>query len=78
MAQPVFTPDIQAIAKMKLSRFLPTTGDPATLAGGALGSIFGGSKSQKSGPNQNSNPLGGLLNGLQKQSLPPGERRQYI
>ncbi len=66
MAHPVFVPDVQAIAKMKLSHLLPTTGNPGSLASGILGSalgskgggaggivngILGGGKSQQNGQN---------------------------
>ncbi len=75
MAHPVFTPDLAAIAKMKLSNLLPTSGDPSKLtsglvgsvlgnkgAGGVLGGILGNGAAQpgqKNNPQQN--PLGGLL-----------------
>ncbi len=42
MAHPVFTPDVQAIAKMKMSHLLPTSNDPSKLATGVLGSVLGG------------------------------------
>jgi AsmA protein len=69
MAHPVFQPDVQAIAKMKVSSLLPTTGDPTKLgqgiAGSVLGNVLGGNK-DANGQKQNGNPLGGLLKGLQK------------
>lgn len=66
MSHPIFAPDLQSIAKMKLSKLLPTTADPTKLAGGVLGGLLGGSKSG-SGSQAGSNPLGGLLKGLGKQ-----------
>ncbi len=70
MAHPSFQPDVQAIAKMKVSSLLPTTGDPTKLvqggAGGILGNILGGANKNQNGQKQNNNPLGGLLKGLQK------------
>lgn len=69
MSHPVFTPDVQALAKMKASSLLPTTGDPTKMgqgiASGILGNALGGNKNGN-GQKQNSNPLGGLLKGLQK------------
>jgi AsmA protein len=74
LAHPVFVPDVQAIAKMKLSHLLPTTGDPGKLASGILGSaiggkggtagsiingILGGSKNQQNGQ-QKQQPNNGL------------------
>ncbi|MBV9611046.1 MAG: AsmA family protein [Acidobacteriaceae bacterium] len=52
MAHPVFSPDVQAIAKMKLNNLLPTSGDPSKLTSGILGSVIG-----KKG-------AGGVLGGL--------------
>ncbi len=54
LAHPVFMPDVQAIAKMKLSHLLPTTGDPGKLASGILGSALG----NKGGA------AGGIINGI--------------
>ncbi len=74
MAHPVFTPDMAAIAKMKLSNLLPTSGDPSKLtsglvgsvlgnkgAGGVLGGILGGAQQGQQNNQQQQNPLGGLL-----------------
>ncbi len=41
MAHPVFTPDMAAIAKMRLSNLLPTSGDPSKLTSGLVGSVLG-------------------------------------
>lgn len=41
LSHPVFMPDVQAIAKMKLSHLLPSTNDPGKLASGILGSALG-------------------------------------
>ena len=54
MAHPLFAPDVQAIAKMKLNHLLPTTGDPGKLATGLLGGALGG----KAGG------VGGIINGV--------------
>lgn len=54
LAHPVFMPDVQAIAKMKLSHLLPSTGNPGTLASGILGSALG----NKGGA------AGGIVNGI--------------
>jgi hypothetical protein len=39
--KPMFAPDPQAIAEMKLKNLLPTTGDPSKLSTGVLGSVLG-------------------------------------
>ena len=60
MAHPTFTPDVQALAKMKLTNLLPTVGDPSKLlgsvvgkkgVGGVLGGLLGGQ--QPAQPAQN-------------------------
>ncbi len=68
MAHPTFTPDVQAIAKMKMSRLLPTTGNPSSLASGILGSVLGGTGQQSNQKNkqQPQNPLNSILKGIGK------------
>jgi AsmA protein len=69
MAHPVFAPDVQAIAKMKLSHLLPTSNNPSALANGLLGSVLGGATGQQQqnqkGKQQQQNPLD-ILKGLTK------------
>lgn len=60
MAHPVFAPDVQAMAKMKLNHLLPTAGDPSKLTNGILGSVLGGNQG-KNQPQQQ-NPLNSILN----------------
>jgi uncharacterized protein involved in outer membrane biogenesis len=50
MAHPIFTPDVQALAKMKMNNLLPSVTDPSRLASGILGARGGGA--------------GGIVNGL--------------
>jgi AsmA protein len=70
MAHPTFTPDVQALAKMKLSHLLPTSGDPTKGVSGILGSILGGATGQQSNSKDNQqqqqNPLNSLFNALGK------------
>ncbi len=69
MAHPVFAPDVQAIAKMKMNRLLPTTGDPSKLTNGIIGSVLGGALGQQSNSRnkpQPQNPLNSILNQLGK------------
>ncbi len=40
-AHPIITPDIQALAKMKLNNLLPTSGDPTKLTSGIIGAVAG-------------------------------------
>jgi hypothetical protein len=81
MAHPVFTPDVQAIAKMRLNNLLPTSGDPSKLtsglpglgqkgAGGVLGGILGNA------PGQATNPQGQKNN--QQQQNPLGSVLQQL
>ncbi|MBV9224593.1 MAG: hypothetical protein JOY85_11220 [Acidobacteriaceae bacterium] len=76
-AHPVFAPDTQALAKMKLNNLLPTVSDPSKLVnaisgkqgvGGIMNGLLGGGNRQ---PNQNgaqqqqqqqpSNPVDSIL-----------------
>jgi uncharacterized protein involved in outer membrane biogenesis len=54
MAHPIFAPDVQAMAKMRLNNLLPTSGDPLKATSGVLGSVLG----QKGGG------AGGIVNGI--------------
>ena len=80
-AHPVFTPDVQALAQMKVKNLLPTSGDPAKLSSGLVGAIsgkkgvgsvlnqaLGGQQPQK--PNtqgsQDQNPLNSIFKQLGK------------
>lgn len=49
---PVFQPDVQSLAQMKLKNLLPTTGDPAKLGSGLINSILGGKSNTPPGNNQ--------------------------
>ena len=60
-AHPVFTPDVQAIAKMKLNHLLPTADNPSSL----VQSLLGNAPAQQ-GKSQNQNPLNSLFNSLGK------------
>jgi AsmA protein len=62
LAKPVFTPDAEAIAQMKLKSLLPTAGDPTKLSSSILGALTG-----KDGA---ANPLRDILGvGQQQQSV---------
>jgi uncharacterized protein involved in outer membrane biogenesis len=63
MAHPIFAPDVQAMAKMKLNNLLPTTGDPSKLTSGGLGSVLG----QKGA----GGVLGGILGNAPGQTASP-------
>ena len=70
LQKPVFTPDAQAMAQMKLKGLLPTTGNPAA---GVAGALLGG----KGGAGQ---AVQGILGGLSGQQHPaqgqPAQRGQ--
>lgn len=68
MAHPVFAPDVQSIAKMKLSHLLPTADNPSKMTGGLLGSVLGAALGQSGQQNKNQpkNPIGSILNQLTK------------
>jgi len=63
MAHPVFTPDVQALAKMKINHLLPTAQNPGSL----LNTLLGGAPSQQQGQkNQPPNPLNSLFKSFGK------------
>jgi uncharacterized protein involved in outer membrane biogenesis len=81
MAHPVFAPDVQALAKMKLNNLLPTTTDPSKLVnaiagkkgvGGIVGGLLGGGNGQQPGQSgaqqqqQPSNPVDSILQQFSK------------
>jgi hypothetical protein len=70
MAHPVFAPDVQQLAQMKLQHLLPTTGDPSKMTSGALGSVLGGLTGKQSGQQQQQqqqqNPLNSIFKKLPK------------
>jgi len=82
MAHPVFAPDVQALAKMKLNHLLPTSGDPSQLTSGVIGSALGkkgaggvlgqflnntaGQQPNQTQNNEQQNPVGSLLKQLGK------------
>lgn len=41
LSNPTFSPDVNAIAEMKLKNLLPTSGDPGKLTTGIIGSVLG-------------------------------------
>ncbi|MBV9267237.1 MAG: AsmA family protein [Acidobacteriaceae bacterium] len=65
-SHPVFAPDMQAMAKMKLSHLLPTSTDPTKLSSGVVGSVLGGVLGNKGGnknqqQQQQQNPINSIL-----------------
>jgi hypothetical protein len=80
-SHPVFTPDVQALAQMKLKNLLPTSGNPGKLTsglvgaisgqkgvGGALNQVLGGQQPKKSNDQgkQDQNPLNSIFKQLGK------------
>jgi len=83
MAHPVVTPDAGAMAKMKLSNLLPSTGDPSKFTtgkgvGGILGGILGGQQQQQNSGDAKTqqqqqppeNPLNSILDQFKKKKKP--------
>jgi len=73
MNHPVFAPDAQAIAPMKLKNLLPTTGDPSKLTSGGIGSVLG--KNQGGAAGAINSILGGKQSGG-TQAQPNGQQQQ--
>jgi len=67
MAHPLFAPDVQAMAKMRLSNLLPTSGDPSKATSGLLNGVLGNKGGGVGGI------LGGVLGGGQQQPQKPGQ-----
>jgi uncharacterized protein involved in outer membrane biogenesis len=65
LSNPTFTPDVNAIAEMKLKNLLPTSGDPGKLSTGIIGSVLG----NKTGG------LNGVLGAIQGKQ-PAGNKQQ--
>ena len=67
-AHPVFAPDVQSLAKMKVSHLLPSAANPSQLTNGLVGSVLGGALGQSPQQQQNKqqqqqkNPLNSILN----------------
>jgi uncharacterized protein involved in outer membrane biogenesis len=60
MAHPTFMPDVQAIAKMKMTHLVPTLSDPSKGVGALLGGAAGQSPGQQKG-SQTQNAVDSLL-----------------
>ncbi len=76
--KPIVSPDVQALAKMKLNNLLPTSGDPSKLTTGLIGSVVGkkgaggvlngilggtaGQQNQQQKNQQQQNPINSILN----------------
>jgi hypothetical protein len=70
MAHPLFAPDVEAMAKMKLSNLLPTSGDPSKATSGLLNGVLGNKGGAVGGI------LGGVLGGQQQQQPKQGQQQQ--
>jgi uncharacterized protein involved in outer membrane biogenesis len=67
--KPIFAPDAQAMAQMKLKNLLPTSGDPSKLTTGVLGSVMG----NKGGA---AGAINSILGGKQQQGQPNAQQQQ--
>jgi len=65
---PMFAPDVQQIAQMKLQNLLPSFNNPGNLSSGILGAVLGG-KNQKQGG------LNGVLGALAGQNQQQGQQQ---
>jgi AsmA protein len=65
-SKPVFTPDVQKVAKMKLENLLPTSSNPSQMTSGILGALVG--KNGQQGGAQNG--VKGILGALAGQQQP--------
>ena len=63
---PVFAPDVQALAQMKMQNLLPSFGNPGNMTSGILGSLLGGNKKTADQPQRGLNGILGAIGGQQK------------
>ncbi|PWT75174.1 MAG: hypothetical protein C5B46_02960 [Proteobacteria bacterium] len=68
---PMFAPDVQQVAQMKLQNLLPSFNNPGNLSSGILGAVLGG-KNQ----NQGQGGLNGVLGALSGQNQKQGQQNQ--
>jgi len=74
-SRPMFAPDVQKIAQMKMQHLLPSTSNPGALTSGILGSLLGGQGGQ------GQKGIGGVLGALsgqqqQQQQKNPQQQQQ--
>jgi hypothetical protein len=73
-SRPMFAPDLQKIAQMKMQHLLPSTSNPGALTSGILGSLLGGQGAQ------GQKGLGGVLGAIggqqQQQRQQPNAQQQ--
>ncbi|MGZ4788919.1 MAG: AsmA family protein, partial [Terriglobales bacterium] len=67
--RPMFAPDVQQLAQMKLQNMVPSFGNPGNMTSGIVGALLGNKNQQQPNANQpqqnqqqQANPLGDLLN----------------
>src|SRR6185437_16366134 len=70
IAHPLFAPDVEKIAQMKLNHLLPNSGNPGQLTGGLLGGLLGGKGAQQQGGVQ------GVLGALTGKQQPANGQQQ--
>jgi uncharacterized protein involved in outer membrane biogenesis len=68
LAKPIFTPDTEAIAQMKLNSLLPTASDPTKLSSSIIGAISGKGGAAKA--------IGDILGGGQQQQKGQVDKQQ--
>jgi uncharacterized protein involved in outer membrane biogenesis len=72
MDKPMFAPDVQQVAQMKLQNLVPSFNNPGNLTSGLLGAVLGGKKNQQQGG------VGGIINAItgQQQQNQAGQQNQ--
>lgn len=69
-SRPIFAPDLQKIAQMKMQHLLPSTANPGALTSGILGGLLGGQGTQ------GQKGLGGVLGALSGQQQQQQQQKQ--
>ncbi|MGI9101145.1 MAG: AsmA family protein [Terriglobales bacterium] len=75
-ARPIFAPDVQKLAQMKLQNMLPTAGNPGAFTSGILGAITGARGKGQAGQGQGG--LGGILGAIGGQQQQQQQGKQPV
>jgi uncharacterized protein involved in outer membrane biogenesis len=73
---PVFAPDVQQIAQMKLQNMVPSFGNPGNMTSGVLGAVLGGNKKTADQPQSGLGGILGAIGGQQKSNQQNQQNQQ--
>jgi AsmA protein len=73
---PMFAPDVQALAQMKLQNLVPSFGNPGNMTSGILGAVLGGNKKTADQPQSGLGGIVGAISGQQKSNQQNQQQQQ--